>query len=52
MRRIDETSAEREQTSAMFSGPTQYGIAAVSGSLRIRVGGHVDCVRDAAKDFE
>ena len=45
----DETSAERKQASAMFSGPTQYGIAAVSGSLLIRVGSHVYCVREAAK---
>lgn len=42
----DETSAERKQASAMFSGPTQYGIAAVSGSLLIRVGSHVFCVRE------
>ncbi len=41
----DETSAERKQASAMFSGPTQYGVAAVSGSLLIRVGSHVYCVR-------
>lgn len=41
----DETSAERQQSSAMFSGPTQYGVAAVSGSLLIRVGSHVFCVR-------
>ena len=45
----DETSTERKQASAMFSGPTQYGIAAVSGSLLIRVGSHVYCVREAAK---
>ncbi len=41
----DETSAERKQASAMFSGPTQYGVAAVSGSLLIRTGSHVYCVR-------
>lgn len=45
----DETSSERKQASAMFSGPTQYGIAAVSGSLLIRVGSHVYCVRHGAK---
>ena len=45
----DETSAERKEASAMFSGPTQYGVAAVSGSLLIRVGSHVFCVRDTAK---
>ena len=44
----DETSAERKQASAMFSGPTQYGVAAVSGSLLIRVGSHVFCIRDSA----
>lgn len=47
--KADETSAERKQASAMFSGPTQYGVAAVSGSLLIRVGSHVYCVRDKAK---
>lgn len=41
----DETSAERKQASAMFSGPTQYGVAAVNGSLLIRVGSHVYCLR-------
>ena len=41
----DETSAERSRASAMFSGPTQYGVAAVSGSLLIRTGSHVYCVR-------
>ena len=46
--KADETSAERKQASAMFSGPTQYGVAAVSGSLLIRVGSHVYCVRDKA----
>ena len=45
----DETSTERKQASAMFSGPTQYGVAAVSGSLLIRVGSHVYCVREAAE---
>ena len=44
----DETSAERKQASAMFSGPTQYGVAAVSGSLLIRVGSHVFCIRDGS----
>ncbi len=46
--KADETSPERRQASAMFSGPTQYGIAAVSGSLLIRVGSHVYCVREMA----
>jgi hypothetical protein len=32
----------------MFSGPTQYAAAAVSGSLLIRVGSHVFCIRDTA----
>jgi hypothetical protein len=31
----------------MFSGPTQYAAAAVSGSLLIRVGSHVFCIREA-----
>lgn len=45
----DETSPERQRGNAMFSGPTQYGVAAVSGSLLIRVGSHIYCVRDADK---
>lgn len=44
--KVDETSADRKQANAMFSGPTQYGVAAVSGSLLIRVGSHVFCIRD------
>jgi outer membrane protein assembly factor BamB len=44
--KVDDSSAERKQASAMFSGPTQYGVAAVSGSLLIRVGSHVYCVRN------
>jgi outer membrane protein assembly factor BamB len=47
--RPDETSPERQRGNAMFSGPTQYGVAAVSGSLLIRVGSHIYCVRDADK---
>ncbi len=42
--KADETSVERKQASAMFSGPTQYGVAAVSGSLLIRIGSQVYCV--------
>lgn len=45
--KVDDTSAERKQANAMFSGPTQYGVAAVSGSLLIRVGSHVFCIRDS-----
>lgn len=43
--KVDDTSAERQQANAMFSGPTQYGVAAVTGSLLIRVGSHVFCIR-------
>ncbi|MFN9823511.1 MAG: PQQ-binding-like beta-propeller repeat protein [Planctomyces sp.] len=46
--KTDETSTERKQANAMFSGPTQYAAAAVSGSLLIRVGSHVFCIRDTA----
>ena len=46
--KTDETSPERKQANAMFSGPTQYAAAAVSGSLLIRVGSHVFCIRDTA----
>lgn len=47
--KVDDTSSDRKQANAMFSGPTQYGVAAVSGSLLIRVGSHVYCVRDSNK---
>lgn len=45
--KVDDTSAERQQANAMFSGPTQYGVAAVDGSLLIRVGSHVFCIRES-----
>ncbi|MFN9717645.1 MAG: PQQ-binding-like beta-propeller repeat protein [Planctomycetota bacterium] len=45
--KVDETSTDRKQANAMFSGPTQYGVAAVSGSLLIRVGSHVFCIRQS-----
>ncbi len=44
--KAEEASEERRAAAAMFSGPTQYGVAAVSGSLLIRVGSHVYCIRD------
>ena len=47
--KVDDSSAERKQANAMFSGPTQYGVAAVSGSLLIRVGSHVFCIRELNK---
>ncbi len=46
--KADTTSSERQQANAMFSGPTQYGVAAVSGNLLIRVGSHVFCIRKAS----
>lgn len=44
--KAEEASEERRAAAAMFSGPTQYGVAAVSGSLLIRVGSHVYCIRE------
>ena len=46
--KVDDTSAERKQANAMFSGPTQYAAAAVTGSLLIRVGSHVYCIREGS----
>lgn len=43
--KVDDTSAERQQANAMFSGPTLYGVAAVNGNLLLRVGSHVYCIR-------
>jgi outer membrane protein assembly factor BamB len=46
----EETTEERRGAAAMFSGPTQYGVAAVSGSLLIRVGSHVYCIREKSAE--
>lgn len=41
----NESTPERQRAAANFSGPTQYGIAAVNGSLLIRTGDVLYCVR-------
>jgi outer membrane protein assembly factor BamB len=41
-----EETEERRKAAAMFSGPVQYGIAAVDGSLLIRTGEVLYCVRN------
>lgn len=40
-----EDTEERRRAAAMFSGPVQYGVAAIDGSLLIRVGERLYCVR-------
>lgn len=40
-----EETEERRKAAANFSGPTQYGVAAVSGSLLIRTGDKLTCLR-------
>lgn len=40
-----EETEERKKAAAHFSGPVQYGVAAVDGSLLIRTGNRLYCVR-------
>ncbi|MDX1947832.1 MAG: PQQ-binding-like beta-propeller repeat protein [Pirellulaceae bacterium] len=40
-----ETTPERQQAAAMFSGPVQYGVAAIDGTLLIRTGEVLYCIR-------
>jgi outer membrane protein assembly factor BamB len=42
-----EETEERRQAAAMFSGPVQYGVAAARGSLFIRTGDTLTCLRSA-----
>lgn len=42
-----EDTEEKRKAAAMFSGSTQYGVAAVSGSLLIRTGERLYCLRNA-----
>ncbi|ADG67693.1 Pyrrolo-quinoline quinone [Planctopirus limnophila DSM 3776] len=41
-----EKTEERRRAAANFSGPTQYGVAAVTGSLLIRKGSELVCIRN------
>jgi outer membrane protein assembly factor BamB len=41
-----EETEERRRAAAMFSGPTLYGVAAVNGSLLMRSGQTLYCVRN------
>jgi outer membrane protein assembly factor BamB len=41
-----ESTEERRRAAAMFSGRVQYGIAAVDGSLLIRTGDTLYCIRN------
>jgi hypothetical protein len=40
-----EDTEEKRRAAANFSGPVQYGVAAVDGSLLIRIGNRLYCVR-------
>jgi outer membrane protein assembly factor BamB len=42
-----EETPERRQAAAMFAGPVQYGVAAVDGSLLVRTGDVLYCLRPA-----
>jgi outer membrane protein assembly factor BamB len=43
----NEGTEQERASAAMFSGPVQYGIAAIDGSLLIRTGDRLYCVRQA-----
>lgn len=40
-----EDTEERRRAAAMFAGPVQYGVAAIDGSLLIRSGERLYCIR-------
>lgn len=42
-----EDTEEKRKGAANFSGPTQYGVAAVNGSLLVRIGEKLYCLRNA-----
>lgn len=42
---VDESSEERQRGNAMFSRPTVYGVAIVNGSIVLRTGSQVFCIR-------
>jgi outer membrane protein assembly factor BamB len=44
-RASQESTPERQQSAAMFSGPVQYGVALAPGSLLIRTGDTLYCLR-------
>lgn len=44
-----EKTEERRRAAANFSGPTQYGVAAITGSLLIRKGSELVCIRDTTR---
>jgi hypothetical protein len=41
----DEDTEEKRRGAAMFAGRVQYGVAAVTGSLLVRTGDVLYCVR-------
>ena len=45
-----ETEKERKASARMFAGRVQYGIAAVTGSLIIRTGDRLFCIREELSD--
>ncbi len=42
---VREETEERRKAAAMFSGPVQYGVAAVGGSLLVRTGETLYCLK-------
>ena len=42
----NETDAERRRAAAMFAGPILYGYAVADGSIVLRTGHRLYCVRD------
>jgi hypothetical protein len=41
-----EDTEEKRKGAATFSGPTQYGVAVVNGSLLVRTGEKLFCLRN------
>ncbi len=42
----NEPTEERQRAAAMFSGPTVYGVAIADGSIVVRTGDKLYCIRD------
>lgn len=42
----NEATEERQRAAAMFSGPTVYGVAIAEGSIVVRIGEKLFCLRD------
>ncbi len=44
---VEDETEERRRSAAMFSRPTVYGFAIVNGSIVLRTGSQLFCIRDA-----